>query len=158
MTDYQKQQIIELFPTFSGAEIGRRIGLSRNYVNTFAKYMGIKHTPETWERIKRQRVIASFEAHTKASREKATAKRKRTYKREMLRLLGGQKKETNITISILSHKCRRRMTMLCNMYNYFRDHDINKAVVYYDKETRCNDAAENFAHQRYGIEFIQADE
>lgn len=158
MTDYQKQQIIELFPTLSGAEIGRRIGLSRNYVNAFAKRMGVEHTSEAWQRIKHDRAAASVAGHTKESYKKAASKRRRTYKREMFRLLSGEKKETNIIISVLSHKCRRRMIMLCNMYNYFRDPDINEAMVYYDSETRRNSTAEQFATTKYGIKFIQADE
>lgn len=119
--------------------------------------MGLTHTPETWKRIKEARNAASRAAHTSSSYERATATRQRTYRKEMYRLLGGQRKETNITISVLSHKYRRRMTMLCYQHNSFRDHDINKAVVYYDKETCRNDAVERYASEKYGIRFMDAD-
>lgn len=157
MTDYQRQKIRELFPTHSGSEIGRIIGLSRSYINAEAKKMGLSHTFETWERLKKMRTTLAAKARTKESYARAMATRKRTYNREMFRMLGGQKKETNITISILSHKCRRRMSVLCTLYNYFRDPDINKAVVYYDSETTRNKAAEEFATSHYGIKFVEAD-
>ena len=133
-------------------------GINRNRINDYARKNGIRHTPEAWQRIKRCRVIDALRGHTKESYLKGAATRKRTYRSEMLRLLSEQSKETKITVSVLSHKCRRRMIMLCNQYNYFRDDDINKAIVYYDSKTRRNASAESYANEKYGIEFVEADE
>lgn len=156
MTDYQKQQIIEMYPTMSGVDIGRAIGLTGNYVNWFAKKNGLCHNQETLQQMKRAN--ASIAAHTKDSYKKAAMTRQRTYKAEQLRLMSGMDKKTRIIISLLSVKCRRRMKTLCHDYNYFRDPDINKAVVYYDSETRRNAFAEKYAQEKYGIKFINADE
>lgn len=157
MTEAQKQKIIELYPTHSASEIGDIIGLNRSRVNAYASKYGIKHTEEAWKRIKHDRTAKGVAAHKKNSWEKAAEKRRRTYKMEMLRLLSGQEKQTKIIVSVLSFKCRRRMTMLCNTFNYFRDEDINKAVVYYDKETRRSARAEKYAKEKYGINFVEAD-
>ena len=157
MTEEQKQKIIELYPTHSASEIGKMIGLNKSRINCFANKQGIKHTEGTLERMKHERVVKSIAAHKKKSWEKAAEKRRRTYKMEMLRLLSGQEKQTKIIVSVLSRKCRRRMIMLCNTFNYFRDEDINKAVVYYDKETRRSARAEKYAKEKYGINFVEAD-
>ena len=157
MTEEQKHKIIELYPTHSASEIGKIIGLNRCRVNCFANKQGIKHTERTLERIKHERTVKGIAAHNKNSWKKAADKRHRTYKMEMLRLLSGQKKQTKINVSVLSFKCRRRMIMLCNTFNYFRDEDINKAVVYYDKETRRSARAEKYAKEKYGINFVEAD-
>ena len=157
MTEEQKQKIIELYPTHSASEIGKIIGLGKSRINFFANRQGIKHTERTLERLKHERTVKSIAAHKKDSWKKAADKRRRTYKMEMLRLLSGQEKQTKIIVSVLSFKCRRRMIMLCNTFNYFRDEDINKAVVYYDKETRRSARAEKYAHEKYGINFVEAD-
>lgn len=157
MTEEQKQKIIELYPTHSASEISKIIGLNRCRINYFANKQGIKHTERTLERIKHDRTAKGVAAHKKNSWKKAAEKRRRTYKMEMLRLLSGQEKQTKIIISVLSYKCRRRMIMLCNMFNYFRDEDINKAVVYYDKETRRSARAEKYAAEKYGIKFVNAE-
>ena len=158
MTEEQKQKIIELYPTHSASEISKIIGLNRCRINYVANKQGIKHTERTLERIKHDRTAKGVAAHKKNSWKKAAEKRRRTYKMEMLRLLSGQEKQTKIIISVLSYKCRRRMIMLCNTFNYFRDEDINKAVVYYDKETRRSARAEKYAKEKYGINFVEADE
>ena len=157
MTEEQKQKIIELYPTHSASEISKIIGLNRCRTNYFANKQGIKHTERTLERIKHDRTAKGVAAHKKNSWKKAAEKRRRTYKMEMLRLLSGQEKQTKIIISVLSYKCRRRMIMLCNTFNYFRDEDINKAVVYYDKETRRSARAEKYAAEKYGIKFVNAE-
>ena len=157
MTEEQKQKIIELYPTHSASEISKIIGLNRCRINYFANKQGIKHTERTLERIKHDRTAKGVAAHKKNSWKKAAEKRRRTYKMEMLRLLSGQEKQTKIIISVLSYKCRRRMIMLCNTFNYFRDEDINKAVVYYDKETRRSARAEKYAAEKYGIKFVNAE-
>ena len=158
MTEEQKHKIIELYPTHSASEIGKVIGLDKDRINRFAKKQGIKHTERTWKRIKHERTEKCVAAHNQYSWKKAVAKRRRTYKMELIRLLSGQKKQTNIIVSVLSFKCRRRMKMLCYTFNYFRDEDINKAVVYYDKETKRSAKAEKYAKEKYGIDFIEADE
>lgn len=157
MTEEQKQKIIELYPTHSASEIGKIIGLHKSGINSFANKQGIKHTERTLERIKYERTAKGVASHNKDSWKKAANKRRRIYKMEMLRLLSGQEKQTKLTVSVLSFKCRRRMTMLCNTFNYFRDEDINKAVVYYDKETRRSARAEKYAKEKYGINFVEAD-
>lgn len=157
MTEEQKQKIIELYPTHSASEISKIIGLNRCRINYFANKQGIKHTERTLERIKHDRTAKGVAAHNKNSWKKAAEKRRRTYKMEMLRLLSGQEKQTKIIVSVLSRKCRRRMIMLCNTFNYFRDADINKAVVYYDKETRRSARAEKYAAEKYGIKFVNAE-
>ncbi len=156
MTEEQKQKIIEFYPTMSGSEIGKILGLSRQHIHLYAKKMGLSHTDECWRRIKKIRSDAITKGHTKSSYEKSRKTRRRTYRRELLRLLSGQQKESKITVSILSYRCRRRMTMLCYMYDYFRDPDINKSVVYYDEKTRRNGRAEAFAAKYYGVKFIDA--
>lgn len=157
MTEEQKQKIIELYPTHSASEISKIIGLNRCRINYFANKQGIKHTERTLERIKHERTAKGVAAHNKDSWKKAAEKRHRTYKMELIRLLSGQEKQTKIIVSVLSRKCRRRMIMLCNMFNYFRDADINKAVVYYDKETRRSARAEKYAAEKYGIKFVNAE-
>ena len=131
--------------------------MNRSRVNAFASKYGIKHTEEAWKRIKHDKAMKGVAAHKAKSWQCAADKRRRTYKMEMLRLLSGQEKQTKIIISVLSYKCRRRMIMLCNTFNYFRDEDINKAVVYYDKETRRSARAEKYATEKYGIKFVNAE-
>ena len=157
MTEAQKLKIIELYPTHSASEIGDIIGLNSSSVNAYASKYGIKHTEEAWKRIKHDVAMKGVAAHKAKSWQRAADKRRRTYKMEMLRLLSGQEKQTKIIISVLSYKCRRRMIMLCNTFNYFRDEDINKAVVYYDKETRRSARAEKYAAEKYGIKFVNAE-
>lgn len=157
MTEEQKQKIMDLYPTHSASEIGDIIGLNRSRVSAYASKYGIKHTEETWKRIKHERTAKGVAAHNKDSWKKAAEKRHRTYKMELMRLLSGQEKQTKIIVSVLSRKCRRRMIMLCNTFNYFRDEDINKAVVYYDKETRRSARAEKYAAEKYGIKFVNAE-
>lgn len=157
MTDEQKRQIIELYPHYSGREIGDKIGLRRTVVNAYAKKMGITHTPEAYRRIKHERTMKGIAGHSQKSREQAREKNKRTRLMETYRLLSGDRQKTKLKISILPQKTRRRITMLCHLYNYFKSDDRNSTVVYYDSETRRNAFAEKYAHEKYGITFEEGE-
>lgn len=158
MTDEQKRIITELYPHYSGKEIGDKIEVNRNRVNAYAKLHGLTHTSETTARLKKKSVTMlekgrSHESYMKAAN---TTRRKRQY--DTFLLLSGKKQKTKLKVSILPQKTRRRITMLCHLYHYFKSDDRNSTTVYYDKETRRNAFAEKFAKEKYGITFEEADE
>lgn len=157
MTDEQKCIIKELYPYYSGQEVAIRVGSSKSQVNEYAKRNGITHTPETIERLKRKAISKLCEGHSKESYIKGSEATKRKRKYDTFLLLSGKKQNTKLRISILPQKTRRRITMLCHLYNYFKSDDRNSTVVYYDKETKRNAYAEKYANEKYGITFEEGE-
>ena len=156
-TDEQRHIIAKLYPQRSSREIAELLNVGKSCVVNFAKKNNLHHTEECIQRLRHERTMKSIKARTAETYRKISVTRHRTYLSERLCLLSGKKKETKIIVSILPPKCRRRMTMLCTKFNYFRDEDTNKAVVYYDSETRRNSKAEQYAQEKYGIKFVSAD-
>lgn len=154
MTDNQKEQIRKLYPDHITREISEMIGLAVNTINGYARKEGLEHSEDTWKRIRENRIRACLDGQTDESHRKSGERYKEKYRMEMFRLLSGMKRETRITISGLSLACRRRMSALCYKNNYFKDKDLTKAVLYYDKETRRNLESEKYANETYGIKFI----
>ncbi len=87
-------------------------------------------------------------------RERMRAKKKRQYKTEIHRLLGGEKAQTRYNFTILSPKIHNCIKRLRNIYGYVSVR--NSCVLYYDEETdRRLDMrfCEDWYTQKYGLTF-----
>jgi len=156
MTDEQRRFIEENYPYMSGREVGEKVGMDRNWINTYARKHGLKHTPDTIKRIKEGRLHNLTHSRTKETYKKISGAFKKTYKMEVFRVLSGYKQKTKLKVCVLPKKTRRRITMLCHSYNYFKSDDLNSSTVYYDSETKRNAKAEEYAKEKYGIKFEEA--
>jgi len=157
MTEEQRHLIEELYPNHSSREISVKIGAHKSSVIRYAAQNGLKHTPETTERLRRKVRDSMIASRTKDVYKKIGEKRKRMILCERLRLLQGERQRTKLRISTLPQNVRNRIASLCHVFNYFRGDDLNERVVFYDSETKRNAKAEKFAMRKYHIRFENAE-
>lgn len=158
LSEEQKAMVKKLYPDHSQSEISRIMNVKKGLVNRYVSEQGLTHTQETIDRFKRKAIDSMVSARTKETYAKISVARKRRFVCERFRIMQGSRQETKLRVSTLPFKTRRRMTMLCYVFNYFRSEDLNDAVVYYDSETRRSEKAEKYAMEKYHIRFEKADD
>ena len=150
--------INKLYPYHSQSEIAGIISAKKTLVNSYARKQGLTHTQETIDRLKKKAINNMKSGRTRETYAKISVIRKRQFVCERFRLMQGYERKTKLRATTLPFKVRRRMTMLCYEFNYFRGEDLNDAVVYYDSETRRSEKAEKYAMEKYHIRFEKADD
>ena len=150
------RKVAELYPTQTMSEIAEGLGITQSRVARIRKRLNLEHTPETVERIKGKwikNVKVALDPEVKARRD---ASRNKTIRREMRRLLGGEKRQTKLQMSLVPKKTRKTISRLCCKYGYIYGQD-STWFVYYDNETRrrintCH-GDEEYYTKRHGIIF-----
>lgn len=158
MTEEQKKSIEALYPDYSTSEISAKTGISVCAVRMYSYRHKLKHSDEGIKRIREKVNRCALSAIDRNTYHRIAEGRKIMVRKEKRRMIFGERRQTKIRVSILPIRIRLRMAYMCNIYNYFRDTDINKAVLYYDKETKRSMLSEKRAIEKYGIKFEEADE
>lgn len=112
------EKLTELYPTHSGVECAKILGVDKSTVSRWAVQLGLKHNEDTEQRIIQQR-----DSTLQLCRKNIdVAKRARTWKRrrkmDELRVLSGQEQKTKFKIKFLPRRLYLAMYYLSRKYGY----------------------------------------
>lgn len=138
------------YPTMTAPEICARFGYSKTRVNTWAKRLGVRHTPETEQRIRQENMarLAEAKKHIDYKAMGQRLKRKRRY--DEMRVLSGLKPLTRLRLKTMPTKAYKAKWNLCRKWGYTTA-DGEPYTLYYDGTTRRMD--ESYYTKKYGLKF-----
>lgn len=143
------------YPAMTASEISARFGYSKKRVNVWARRLGVRHSPETEERIRREQLAQLAEARERADRKAAHEKWRRRRRMDELRVLGGQPQQTRFRFAAMPVQARQTVWRMVAKRNYFQA-EGDPFTLYYDGET-SRVPTEDYLANKYGLRFIQAD-
>ena len=143
------------YPTMTAPEICARFGYSKTRVNTWAKRLGVRHTPETEQRIKTESMARLAEARAQMDYKAAHDKWKRKRRYDELRVMSGLPQRTRFKFAALSTQGRQTVWRMVRKHNYFQM-DGEPRTLYYDGETRRVRTEARLA-KKYGLHFVAAE-
>ena len=157
MGSEEKLDIIRrYYPIMAGREIDRKFGFSLGYANKLARKIGVKHTPETIERMKRENRLKCHKIDVKAKVRKWKLKRKL----DELRLLEGKPQLTKFRIRTIPKRVTYARQRLIYNYGYYAC-EGDPYTLFYDKDTKRLKTAgdkkgtEGYFVNKYGFKFEQ---
>ena len=140
------------YPTMTAAEISARFGYSKTRINTWAKRLGVRHSAETDERIKNEKIERINDIRKRVNFQAASEKRRRKRRTDELRKLSGLPQKTRFRFSTLPAKTVKTIWRMVNKRNYFQM-EGKRLVLYYDNSTRRTNA-EKYLTKKYGLRFV----
>lgn len=143
------------YPTMTAGEISARFGYSKTRVNTWAQRLGVRHSPETEARMKREQLVRLDECRKRIDRKAAHEKWRRRRRMDELRVLGGQRQQTRFRFAVMPVQARQMVWRMVAKRNYFQA-EGEPFTLYYDGETN-RVSTEAYLAKKYGLRFIQAD-
>lgn len=142
------------YPDMTAAEISARFGYSKTRINTWAKRLGVRHSPETDERIKAENMLRLAEAKACIDYKAMGERWKRKRKADELRMLSGLPQRTRFKFAKLTTQGRQTVWRMVKKRNYFQV-DGEPRTLYYDGETRRVHTEARLA-KKYGLHFVAA--
>lgn len=140
------------FPTMSGKEMEKRFGILKGRAEKIAWELGVRHTPETEERLRRKAIENLERGRETRDVMKGARKRKRTYREEELRVCEGKPQLTRLKLRTLPYRVYKAKHYLKGKYNYFGVED-EPYVLGYDGETKRRKDSEDYYKKKYGLRF-----
>lgn len=145
----------ENYATMAGHEIERKYGITRNRANKIARDLGLRHTQETEERIRREaaeRLIAS-RGHV----DERKRRWKLTRRMDELRVLSGQPQQTGFKFKSITRRAYAAKWYLCHRYGYY-ECEGEPYTLLYDGRTRRRPergavASEEYYARKYKLKF-----
>jgi hypothetical protein len=153
----RERVICEMWPTHSSSEIAEVLGVGVMTVASTANRLKLKHDDATIVRIKQKRLD---NLRSPESRAKMTETQLRGVRIDRWRIANGMKPIKKRHYNMLPVRVRRaRYRLTCNN-NYFVDDSPGDIyALYYDSQTtRLSPEKEEYYHNRYGLNFIEADD
>lgn len=144
------------YPDMTAAEISARFGYSKTRVITWAKRLGVRHTPETYERIRQENIARLSEARVNIDYKAMGERWKRRRKADELRMLSGLPQRTRFKFAKLTTQGRQTVWRMVKKRNYFQV-DGEPRTLYYDGETRRVHTEARLA-KKYGLHFVAAED
>lgn len=144
------------FPTMSGKEMELRFGILKERAEKIARELGIKHTPDTEERLRRKTIGNLERGRETRDVMKGARKLKRIWRNEELRVSEGKPQLTRLRLRTFPYRVWKVKYYLKKKYDYFEVED-EPYVLGYDVDTRrCR--REAYFSRKYGLEFVEAEE
>lgn len=150
-----EEAVRRYYPTMTAKEISARFGYSKTRVNTWAKRLGVRHTPETEQRIKTESMARLAEARAQMDYKAAHDKWRRKRRYDELRVMSGLPQRTRFKFAALSTQGRQTVWRMVRKHNYFQM-DGEPRTLYYDGETRRVHTEAHLA-KKYGLYFVAAE-
>lgn len=139
------------YPTMTGSEIEARFGIQKNRADKIANELGIKHTPETQERIRQKIQDNTTNNRHKIDFKELGHKRSVRYKMEYYRKWEGKPQKTKLRLAETSYRVYKAKWNLVTRYGYIETTDA--CTLMYDRNThRMN---EQYYSDKYGLKFIE---
>ena len=149
-----EEAVRRYYPTMTAKEISAQFGYSKTRVNTWAKRLGVRHTPETEQRIKTERMARLAEARAQMDYKAAHDKWRRKRRYDELRVMSGLPQRTRFKFAALSTQGRQTVWRMVRKHNYFQM-DGEPRTLYYDGDTRRVYTEARLA-KKYGLHFVAA--
>lgn len=144
------------YPTMSAREIEAKFNIPKARVIAIAERLGLKHTPETEERLQKKIRERSLGARTPESFRRQVETWKKNRKMEHLRVMSGMKQQTKFRFAKMPERIYKAIWHLETKYNYFRDEEVGGLyTLFYDEQTRRS-TKEHLYIKRYGLKFKEA--
>lgn len=139
------------YPTMTGSEIEAKFGILKGRAAKIANELGIKHTPETQERIRQKIQDNITNNRHKIDFKELGHKRSVRYKMEYYRKWEGKPQKTKLKLAKTSQKTYKAKYNLINRYGYIETTDAYTLM--YDRNThRMN---EQYYAGKYKLRFIE---
>lgn len=139
------------YPTMTGSEIEAKFGIRKKRAEKIAHELGIKHTPETQERIRQKIQDNITNNRHKIDFKELGHKRSVRYKMEYYRKWEGKPQKTKLRLAETSYKVYKAKWHLITRYGYIETTDAYTLM--YDRNThRMN---EKYYTEKYGLKFIE---
>lgn len=106
------------YPTMTGSEIEARFGILKGRADKIANELGIKHTPETQERIRKKMEVVRREARANIDYKAAGRKHSVCYKMEYYRKWEGKPQKTKLRLAETSYKVYKAKWHLITRHGY----------------------------------------
>ena len=159
-----RELVRKLYPYLSGPEIDRALKWKPHKATTIAAQLGVKHLPETEDRIRRwagERATQSMQAKGDELIEQRVQCWKRRKRLAELRVMSGEGNPTNYRIRQIPLTSYRAKYKLVSKHGYYECPD-DPLVIYYDEYTdrRLKGIAttplrkeESYYTHKYGLRF-----
>ena len=144
------------YPTMTAKEICGKFGYSKTRVITWAKRLGVRHTPETEERIRQENIARLSEARVNIDYKAMGERWKRKRRMDELRVLSGFPQRTRFKFAKLTTQGRQTVWRMVRKHNYFQVGGEPRTL-YYDGETRRVYTEARLA-KKYGLHFLAAED
>ena len=144
------------YADMAGHEIERKFGITHNRANKIAADLGLKHSPETIERLRREQ-CERLKMYKPKGEEKRVRTWKRRFKMEELRVMQGEPQRTKFRIKTRPMRTYKAMFYLCKAYGYLTSDKDPFTLVYNERTQRrpldggCG--SERYYSDRYHIQF-----
>ncbi len=157
LREKRNQVIRDMWPTHSSSEIAEVLGVCMMTVASAANYMKLKHDDATIVRIEQKRL---HNLRSPESRAKMIETLSRGVRVDRWRIANGMKPIRKRHYNMLPQRARRAKYRLTCNNNYFVDDSLGDIyALYYDSQTeRLSPAKEEYYHNRYGLNFVEADD
>lgn len=141
------------YPTMSAAEICKKFGFRcRHRINTWAKRLGVRHTPETARRIHDSMIQGMREGAKKIDHMKVARKRQAKRRIDEYRMWEGKPQLTNFRLRRMTQKAYKAKWYLMRRYGYLDDeNDAYLLIAPPDNGRRC--LRERYYTERYRLKF-----
>lgn len=139
------------YPTMTGSEIEAKFGILKGRAEKIAKELGIKHTPETIERIRQEKKDRWKGLLNTLDRKAIARKLSIRYKMEYYRKWEGKPQKTKLRLRETSYRIYKAKRHLVTRYGYIETTDAYTLM--YDKDTRRMN--EQYYSDKYGLKFIE---
>lgn len=151
------EYVRNMYPEMSSSEISKVLGITKSCVTNIAKSLGVTHTRETEERLRRKCAQAIVRPEVIAKRSESL---KKTLRLDRYRAANGIRQKTRRKFKTIPSRCLCARNYLCNKYNYFYDKDYGELLtIFYDSETKMLTADQQKHYEtKYGIKFLQGAE
>jgi hypothetical protein len=148
---YHVELVRKYYPTMTGSEMQARFGILKGRADKIANELGIRHTPETQERIRKKMEVVRREARANIDYKAAGRRHSVCYKMEYYRKWEGKPQKTKLRLAETSYKVYKAKWHLITRHGYIETTDAYTLM--YDKGThRMN---EQFYIDKYGLKFIE---
>lgn len=148
---YHVELVRKYYPTMTGSEIEAKFGIKKNRADKIANELGIKHTPETQERIRKKMEVVRREARANIDYKAAGRRHSVCYKMEYYRKWEGKPQKTKLRLAETSYKVYQAKWNLIRRHGYIETTDAYTLM--YDRNThRMN---EQYYAGKYKLRFIE---
>ena len=139
------------YPTMTGSEIEAKFSIRKKRAYKIANELGIKHTPETQERIRKKMEVVRREARANIDYKAAGRRHSVCYKMEYYRKWEGKPQKTKLRLAETSYKVYKAKWNLIKRHGYIETTDAYTLM--YDRNThRMN---EQYYAGKYKLRFIE---
>ncbi len=148
----------ELYPTHTSVEIAKMTGLTLSQINNVARRAGVRHTADTYERIKAETLAR---LNSRDVKEKRIRKVRQTYMADKFRAKSGMRQRTRVRFGrniTNAEGCIRKG--LVHRYGYVYDREYGDLfALFYNSETkRLPEERERHYSEKYNFKFLPMEE